>query len=234
MAFIEKLPLAVAENLWLGGFQMMLLYIFIAMVSAWIILKRSLYLKMALLAMIILIVFDIGILIKRDHKKEFIVYNIPDASVYNFINGKSNCIFYSRSEEIKEAIDRFLKPYWLSKRLTECKLYNLDSIKTIKEKSLIKQKNFIGLEGLKFAFISKETDLEGLHGPKKLKLDYLILADNIKVNVKNLAQLFDFQSIILDSSNSYYYRKKLSRQLKKLGCNCYSVPEEGAFRVVFD
>ncbi len=65
--------------------------------------------------------------------------------------------------------------------------------------------------------------------PKELKADYLVIS-NSSVRAKELAVLKTFtDTIILDSSNSYFYCASLLRQSHKLGLNIHSVKHAGAF-----
>ena len=233
-AFIKELPCSTTEFIWLSHIQILLYYFAIVLIAAWLIRKSSLYLRLALLIVIAFILSDIWLQCRRFDQKELLVYNIANSSVINYIDGTNNLLFYNNSGKIKEEIKRYTRHYWVSKGINTCKTYKLPSTKKKSVNPVALYKNFICLHGIKLGYISDKNVLNKLSPEKKLELDYLILANDVNISPHELRRNFDFQMVILDSSNSYYHRKKLSQEMAKNGIQFHSVFEDGAFRFVFD
>lgn len=233
-AFIQDLPYSTTESIWLSDIQILFYYLTIVFLAAWLIRKNSVHLRVALGIAIAFMLTDIWIQYKRMDHRELLVYNIDNRSVINYIDGSDNLLFSNKISKINEEIGRFTEHYWLSKGIRTCKTYNLPSIKKEEGNPVALYKNFICLHGIKIGYISDENLLKPLNPETKLELDYLILANDIHVSAHELRRNFDFQLVILDSSNSYYHREMLSKEMAENGIQFHSVFENGAFRVIFD
>ena len=93
-------------------------------------------------------------------------------------------------------------------------------------------KNFLYTGGKKIFRLSHDQ-LNKYSAKKKLKLDYLIISEDAGIKIEKLCELFEFKTIIIDSSNSYYYRKRLIKKLAKHDLPYHSIAEEGAFHIQF-
>ena len=65
----------------------------------------------------------------------------------------------------------------------------------------------------------------------KIQVDYLIIADNIKLNIADMLHQYDAEQIIIDSSNPYWKTNKWLDECKALHIKCHSVLHTGAFVV---
>ena len=232
-AFIQELPMAVANNLWISEFQVLCLYLLIIFLSGWLILKKSLYLKLMLISIMAVLIYDIQILYQRHQQKEFIVYNINKASVSNYIEGKKNMLFVHHPGKIPDRVSRYTEQYWITRRIHQKKVYRLSTIMKKDQQPVFIHRIFMDLNGIRVGYLFDEALLKNLDPNSKLKLDYLILGNDVNVSAEKLQNLFYAPLVILDSSNSYYHRKMLMLDMKKAGIRYYSVPDEGAFRIVF-
>lgn len=65
----------------------------------------------------------------------------------------------------------------------------------------------------------------------RIKIDYILLSHNPRVDISCLRDYFIYEWIIFDSSNSPFLIRKWKSAAKKLPLRCFSVPDEGAFVV---
>ena len=65
----------------------------------------------------------------------------------------------------------------------------------------------------------------------KMKIDYILLSHNPRVDISCLRDYFTYELIIFDSSNTPFLIRKWKSAAKKLPLRCFSVPDEGAFVV---
>ena len=232
--FIQNLPYSTSESLYLHEVQILFYYLALVFISAWLIMKNSLHLKLALGIVITFLITDLLSQYNRHDQKELIIYNIPNSSVINYIEGENNLLFYNGNEKIINEIRRYTEEFWLSKGFKSHTAYKLPSIKKRKERAVLLYNNFIKHDGAKIGYICDKELIENLNPNTKLELDYLILAENVHISIQELRKYFDFEMVILDSSNSYYRREALASELKKEGIDYHSVQDEGAFRAIFD
>jgi competence protein ComEC len=69
----------------------------------------------------------------------------------------------------------------------------------------------------------------GFHLPAPCSVDYLIIGNNAVRSLETLAGSLTFGYLVLDSSNTPGYSKRIVAEAARLGIECYSVPERGAF-----
>jgi competence protein ComEC len=63
----------------------------------------------------------------------------------------------------------------------------------------------------------------------KLKIDYLVIRNNPKLQIKDLQKLYQPEIIIIDGSNSIYKTDKWLAECEKAGLKAYSVKDNGAY-----
>lgn len=66
---------------------------------------------------------------------------------------------------------------------------------------------------------------------QRIKIDYILLSHNPRVDISRLRDYFIYELIIFDSSNTPFLIRKWKSAAKKLPLRCFSVPDEGAFVV---
>lgn len=233
-AFIRDMPYSTTESIWISDIQICFYYLVLIFIAAWLIIKNTIYLKLALGIAIAFLLSDIWLQYKRNDQKELLVYNIANGSIINYIDGSNNFLLYNHKQNIKEEIQYYLKPYWLSKGVKTYKIWDMSSLKKKKENPVFLYKNFICLNGIKIGYLANDKLLNQLNSKSKLEVDYLILANDVNVSVQKLKKWFDFQMVILDSSNSYYHREALCNEMAEKGIQFHSVHRNGAFRYIFD
>jgi len=64
---------------------------------------------------------------------------------------------------------------------------------------------------------------------EKIKVDYIILSKNPRLNIVNLAQTFDCKFYIFDASNSLWKIEQWKKECEELHLHFHSVSEQGAF-----
>src|SRR5207237_4431246 len=87
--------------------------------------------------------------------------------------------------------------------------------------------HFIEFDGRKILNFNNTALLN--YSAEKIKLDFIILSDNLKVSLYDLTKKFDTHQIIIDSSNSYYKASKWLKEAEALHISCYSVLLKGAY-----
>ncbi|MBS3770068.1 MAG: ComEC family competence protein [Bacteroidales bacterium] len=233
-AFIRDMPYSTADAIWISEIQIFLYYFALIFISAWIIRKNTLYLNLSLGIAIVFLLSDIRLQYKRHEQKEFLVYNMANTSAINYIDGSNNFLLYNGKQKINEAIPYYFKPYWLSKGIKTSTRWDMSVLKKKKETPVCLYKNFIYFNGIKIGYLENDNFPVPLDSEIKAELDYLILANDVNISVEEMRKLFDFQMVILDSSNSYYYGEALCSEMEEKEIPFHSVQRNGAFRYIFD
>ncbi|MBW8049203.1 MAG: ComEC family competence protein [Cytophagales bacterium] len=63
----------------------------------------------------------------------------------------------------------------------------------------------------------------------KIDIDFIVLQNNAHISLRKLQEHFIFTKLIIDSSNKWYYGKKLLKEAKAYDIPCFSVRHQGAF-----
>jgi len=229
---IQNLPMSIAHNLHLEQSLIFLLYLFIGLLTIFLLKKKR---KALILAFGVIIgIFFINIYKTTINSKnsEFIIYNVNNKSVYNYISNKANVVITGEKKTETEELHFLAKNLWLNRNASAPYIINTQKINEKRIKNLWIKKNFFFVHGKRFCRITNKQYQE-FSAPKKLKLDYLIISENANVKIASLQNLFEFKKIIIDSSNSFYKRKRLIKKLKKQNIPYHSVVEDGAFHLRF-
>jgi hypothetical protein len=144
-------------------------------------------------------------------QSRLIVFNVRDHSVVGMVNG-GDIVFLSDIPNTKDICESFPVKNYLIKRgisrvvkvkdvteITDPVIQPGISIVNAGTNIFFKAGHFRGLLLQNFSNFPQES-------VQKLKLDCIILSQNVNVSSDQLINLFLFRYIILDSSNKYSYR----------------------------
>jgi competence protein ComEC len=74
-----------------------------------------------------------------------------------------------------------------------------------------------------------DTALTHLSTAQKVDLDYIIFSKNARVNLAQIASVFNCKKYIFDASNSSWKIEQWKKECEELHLQFHSVPEQGAF-----
>ncbi len=230
---IDKLPLATTKDIYISAPQVFLLYAIILSFALFWIYNHKQLLYAFLISLILFLTVDIFINYNNLKSNEIIVFNSRKNLIINVLQKDKNTILANDKVLLsKNIINYSLKPYWITKRMADNRrnLLNIDSLMlkdTIGE-NFIFHKNFVQIGNVKM-LILKHNLFENFVSQTKLKLDYIILSNNVYVDIADLVQLFDFKAIIFDSSNKPWRIKKWTEQCNALNISYHDVNTQGAW-----
>ncbi len=234
--YIEKLPYSVLHITSVFSKETILIYLILVSILLLFFLKRKEWLYVSLSLILMLSISFSLTEMKRQKQQKIIFYSSNKQSSIGFINGENQILLADSlllSDKIatKFQLDGARNLYGFS---TESK-YALDTLAGL-GKCLKKGENALCSLGNKLLFHNKRIviidNLPEVKGTfAKLKVDYLVIANNPKLRINVLKQLYDPECIIIDGSNSYYRTKKWMAELRKAGLPVYSVKDSGAYIV---
>lgn len=119
--------------------------------------------------------------------------------------------------------------HWWDRGISEDKIIYLnDSLnKCFQCSAFVLQNHFIEFADKKIFHLNNYSLLNS--STKKMKFDFIILSNNLKVSLNDLVKKFEAKEIIIDSSNSFYKASKWLKEAEQLHIQCYSVLHRGAF-----
>lgn len=230
--FIESLPYSTTKDIFLSPTEVIIFYILIYIAGLFFIFKEKKY----LISSFAIIIVWLGVAGIQKYNflsdKKLYAYNIRKSCAINIVNRNENILFCdSTILNDHKIIDFSIKNNWLYNGYKKGSLQNIDSISN--EFESVEVKNSIFNYGkLKFAVV-RNNDLTDFFAKEKLKVDFVLLSNNVYLSMEDVDALFDTEKIVFDASNKYWRIKKWKEQCEELEIPYFSIPDEGAYKVVF-
>lgn len=218
--FIEQLPYSKIDQILIDRYEVIILMILIFLISFFIITKRINFFKYALWILVGLILYNISSTYLKSKSSVFTIHNIPKLSAINFIEGKKAFFIYNKKIDANDKnIIYNVAPLWQEYEIGEKNTTFIQSCKPI---------NYFSFKNKRIVQLKNDSIVNFL--PKqKLEIDYIILSENININISDLKQYFEFDKIIFDSSNSFYKINNWERECNQTNTSFYNILDKGAF-----
>jgi competence protein ComEC len=226
LAIIEHAPFASISKIWLSTGEYLLAYGIIISLFYFLFDKKTWLLKVSLAAMLLLC---ISISLKR--------FTIFRSDHITFLNLKKHpaLVFKSGDQaivlsDIKAGDKNYqysIQPYLDSNKIANAALYNInDNVNTAflrKTANLIQFKNKL--------ILIFDDRLQNKSLPKKLKVDYVYITGNPHTAISAINKYYDYQSLIVDGSNTDYLVKNLAQQAQNMHVNYQLLKRNNSFIV---
>jgi competence protein ComEC len=220
-SYIEKIEL-VPGSLWDGLqvniIQAILLFIFIAGLSFWLMEKVGKGLIIGLVAIFIFFTARSYSFINANHQQKIIVYNVPQRQAIDFINGR-NYLFCGDTDLLADDFVRnfHLKPSRVLNRIAPAG--------SIKEFVIVDK--YAGYRNKRI--LLADTAISFSKQDKKCDVDLLIISKNPKLYIAGLATAFNIKQVVFDGSVPFWKLPYWKNDCDSLHIPYYDVNEKGAF-----
>jgi ComEC/Rec2-related protein len=227
-AFIESLPYAVTDHIYMPLYATVFAYIIMAaLLALW--LGRW---KQGLITALAFVLCWSGVyaidLIQAQKRRLIIVYNVPGYTAVDIIRERR--VQFAGDTGLlhnKALVERYLQPS--------------------RQQYLVKDNYTPGLqqpgipEGVSSGFIctgnTRLVIIDSSWRPsiplKKFRTDYLLLSHRPKLSIMQLKDMFVFKMIIFDASNPLWQIQQWKNDCSALTLRCFSVPDQGAYLINF-
>jgi len=233
VSLIEKIPYSSMQNISIDFFTTFLVVFLIITVSYFFIKKNKTALKLSMISIIILSVSFSSKSIRHHKQKLFIVYSINNRVGMDFIH--RNTSNFIACNELYNNGERDIS-FNISQNRNAKKIENINSI-TIgspaskPNNNFWTKDNYIYFEGLKIKIL---TDFNRIKKNKEkqikpINLDYLIISKNPWLNIKDIKKYYNFDKLIIDSSNPLWKVNKWIEECKKIDIEYWSTRHDGAY-----
>jgi competence protein ComEC len=226
---IERLPFPTWENLLISDLQLLLLYLFIILVSTWLMLKQRTALLLALFACSGFFLLRSISMIGASRQKKLIVYNIPRHQAIDLISGRKY-VFLGDSvlHAFKPLQQFYMKPSRVQHRVTE--VPSFPSLGFSGEGIWFQNRRILVIRNIPGQLYTKRWQNEpGTFTGARCKADLVILAGNPRIRMQDLLKYVKCGILVFDSSNSARNISKWKEDCERSGVACYAVTEKGAF-----
>lgn len=232
---IESIPYALSEDLYLDASQLLFLIALVIVLMQFLVRYKLKYIFTFLFLILAFVAYYDFRFYKQSMQKKLVIYNTGKDLSVDFIIGKEH-YFLSKLEEESQTVQFNIKPFWLSSGLR--KAYSFSSLND-SLKNRLDQNNETRLFVLKdniIQFFNKRIviidnkDFLNEYTSTKLEIDFLIITNNIRIEIDKLELYFYPKQVIIDAT---HYKKNIEFWLKQKELNphirIHIVSREGAF-----
>jgi len=218
--FFDSVPFALWQGVSLSPAETILMYMIVCSFLYAFIQKSKIAFKITFAFSVIFASFIGFDTASAYSQKKIIVYNIPLYKAVEFVDRK-NFLFLGDSIVMKnKSLHEFnLKPAHVLWRLKE-----EDSFTNASKFN----NNFYQFYDSRILMIDSTVKFSS---DKKVELDYIIFSKNPRVNLEDIASVFNCKKYIFDASNSLWKIEQWKKECEELHLQFHSVPEQGAFIV---
>jgi len=227
---IEALPHSSISDIPFSWFSVYLLFGILLLSIFFFQWRKLIYLKAALSLSLFFVALSLFISFQKSKTNRMVVYNIKKQSAYDFIQGnKNHLLTHSQLPQNKQQLKYAVQAHWLNQLIDNQNIIDIsENNLSLSDGGFYCKSGFINFYGKRF-FILNNNELSQKISDTKIKLDYLIVANNVKFSIQKMLDFFDVKQIIFDSSNSFYRLKKWKIESQELPIDCFFVAEKGAF-----
>jgi len=224
---IEHLPYAAAKNVAFENFDLIFWYTILLFAILFILKKNIRFLYTALGTVFIYLSVVSYYNIENSNNHVFAVYNIKGKSVFTLISKDNNYLVSDTSLDAKTKIIKYAAGGFLQKNNVKS-LISENYKKNKLNLELFKKNQFINFKGLKIYVINNKNQTEW-ESSLRISVDYIVIGNNPYISIEKLKQLFNFKTVIFDSSNKQNRIERWQEECKKLGVKYHSIVQNGAF-----
>ena len=229
---IEALPNSLIEGLSINVLECIVLYLIILLLIRGLKLRKLKLINYAFFLTTLFVVNDLVEDAGLSNTKSMVIYHINKNQAIDFINGTDN-VFLANSNLIKDKQKQsfHVKSNWSHLDLNSGKYISTDSgnlNETLLSGKLQLIDAFSQFYNVKMVRIDNEFELKTL--VKKMDIDYVLISNNANTKLKDLYSMFDFNSVIVDGSNSKWNRNRVVAEAEVLHIPIYNT-DLGAFQL---
>ncbi|MBF9255149.1 ComEC family competence protein [Pontibacter sp. 172403-2] len=225
---LTHLPLALINGIDISLLQTVLLYVLLILVILFLSLKKLRYLALATVVVAILAGQEIAEVLQQKQQQTLAIYNVRRATGIALVQGQQATMLADSVLLHDEGNYTYnIQPHLWHLGVPQPQFVSLEGTPVADPAitALPDSNRLVVWQGQRLLILSHPPKLQ----PKsRLPLDYILLRNNVRLRSEDL-QSYTSEKVILDASNSLWYRQRLHRQLDTLGIAYYDVADSGAF-----
>ena len=200
--FIEGLSFSTIRGIYINEIELVGVILLIISLAYFLFAKKKNYLFVSLSLLILLMISISFRSYKNLNQQKIIVYNINRGTAIEFSESKK-CILLIDSTLQKDPakIDYPIGNNWIKNGTYSNHEIQMISA-NIQNRNLYKKGNYIQFFDKTLVLVNPELKI--FPAGNKMKVDYLIISQNPKIEIEDLVACFDFEKVIIDSSNPYW------------------------------
>ena len=227
---LEKLPFSVIDGIWLSGLQAWLLAWFLLMVSWFLIYRNRVFLVGASLIILISSGFQWAKMLVWQKQQLWVVYYLKNSSGLAFVKGRQVTLLSDSLTNSSKADFRYnIQPHWWQLGIQNASYVSLQKPDALSPAYSTPAGNSVMIwRGLRVLILAQPEKFI-LTSNSPIPVDYVLIRNNVKLDLLNLKQVFQFKCLIFDASDKNWYCRKMQEVCQQQQIPFYDVSKEGAF-----
>lgn len=222
LQWIERLPSASIDRIWIGTAGTILLYTVILQANRCWRLRTLNSLQAALICLLLFAAHRSASLILDTPQTGITFYNIRGCpAVHCLAGGSHSWLVCTDSVPDASGLHTVLDPHWNRQQLQP----PTEITGEYKDTSILVYNQLVHYQGKNICLLNDDR-WRGKTASRPLKLDYLYIAKGYRGGVAELTSLFQIGQVILDTSVSSYYKKRIREDCSLLHIPCRLLEEE--------
>ncbi len=215
---VEQIPGSLWDGMYITLLQTVLLYLFVAGISFWLMEKSKKGLLAGLLFGLCFVVLRSVSFIESTRQQKLIVYNVPQKTAVDFISGR-RYVFVGDPELTTEGFARnfHLKPSRTFHRISRADCFS----------HLLRNDNYFIFYNKKIMMVSDAYHFK--ESEKRETLDLLVVSGNPRLYFSTLVTAMDIKQVVFDGSAPAWKVNYWKKDCDSLRIRWHDVTMQGAF-----
>lgn len=228
LRWIEHLPGAAIDGIWLDGWGVCLIYLFFAMSYCAFLRCTARNVCLSLLALLALVSWHAYSIISNAPRQSIAFYNVRGCpAVHCLTDGSHSWLVCADSLPDVSRLHRTLSPHWNRLRLEAPQLVDGD----YSSSNLLVRNRIVFYAG-KCVCLLCDDRWRNLKSDRPLTVDYLYVSKGYRGGIGELTSLFSIGVVVLDASLSDYYRNRIADDCVRLGIPYLLLSQKGSYRIL--
>ena len=228
IGWINELPGAVSDNLKLETMQVLLIYLAILMLVFFLKTVRKPALWTGLAACALLPLTILCDKYQQSNTQELIVYQINKSTAIGFQDGSDGILLADSALWPGSSDYNFnIKNHERQARLSSCPVALQDTL--FVKGAFAKVGQFVRFQNIMMFLLERGQRLYPTSSPPQV--DYLLLCHSPQMPPEKVAAALHFKHVVLDGSNTPYYREMWRDYCHRNGIKVYSTVDSGFYQI---
>ncbi len=228
VSWIENLPNSIIKGLYINEVQFVLLMLILLALLLMVELRSKKMLFYIMIMSCCFLFVNIDKRIKQNKQEEMIIYSINNATVIDFIEGRSHIlisdsVFFNDKSSFSYNIENFLVKKGVFNDGKE--FFFCDNF----DENFVKKRKSVVIFGEKLIGMSDGSDFFKERLDYKIPLDCMLVYGPKRQSLVSLLNAYSFENLIISSDVPGYLLADLKMEAELLGLKYHVIKENGAF-----
>lgn len=230
VSYIEQLPGAVWDDIYLPGYEVILVILCLVSLFYWLKSSRKFLFYISLISVFMLVALNVVRNVESNRQQMIIFHKVNYHPVISFINGREHILLTDTilSADIGKA-NYQLEGLKIEANLKNAEIKSLSGTKMWEDNTEYTLPEFFSFNNKRIVIVSGKCKLPD--NKLNIKVDYVLLCNNVRNQPEQITTCFPDACLIVDASNSRWIIERLRKTARDFNISLYDVKKSGALVV---